>query len=362
MLRSALARRGRGLLAGWLAGQARRRGIRILRYHGVVERRMDPVLDRNQHTLASFVEQADYLARFRVLGLDELLAELSRSGAAPSGRPAAAITFDDGFANNLAAAEVLSRRRLPWMLFVPSGEIGAGPDSPRAMWLVTLSLWIMEARIARIEALGAAWPLSGREDRERAFRRIRSALKSLPASDRRREMDAMESQLPAGETDRLVAAHPGLRMVDASELRQLAESGAEIGSHGVHHEMHNAVQPADVRARELAESRAALEALLGRPCRAFAFPNGDILRESPDEAARAGYAAAFTTEEASATPGVRPHALPRISAPESLERFVRVFSWEETPSSRTPAAADGHENPPVVGRALAPGAHGRKGA
>jgi len=123
MLRSALARRGRGLLAGWLAGQARRRGIRILRYHGVVERRMDPVLDRNQHTLASFVEQADYLARFRVLGLDELLAELSRSGAAPSGRPAAAITFDDGFANNLAAAEVLSRRRLPWMLFVPGVAI-----------------------------------------------------------------------------------------------------------------------------------------------------------------------------------------------------------------------------------------------
>src|SRR6187397_1358466 len=106
MLRSALARRGRGMLSGWLAGSARRRGIRILRYHGVVERKTDPVLERNQHTLASFAEQADYLARQRVLGLDELLAELSARGG--SARPGAAITFDDGFANNLAAAEILS--------------------------------------------------------------------------------------------------------------------------------------------------------------------------------------------------------------------------------------------------------------
>jgi len=348
-------------VSGWLAGQARRRGIRILRYHGVVERRTDPVLDRNQHTLASFVEQAEYLARFRVLGLDDLLAELSAptAAAAASGRPAAAITFDDGFANNLAAAEVLSRRRLPWMLFVPSGEIGS-PGSPRAMWLVALSLWIMAARVSRIEALGAVWPLAGREDRERAFRKIRSALKSLPASERRREMTAMESQLPAGETDRLVADHPALRMLDAAELRQLADSGTEIGSHGVHHEMHNAAQPADVRARELAESRAALEALLGRPCRAFAFPNGDILQESPAEAARAGYRAAFTTEESSAVPGASLHALPRISAPGSLERFVRVFSWEDASSPRTPVAA--HDPTRHIGPALAPDVDGRKGA
>jgi peptidoglycan/xylan/chitin deacetylase (PgdA/CDA1 family) len=342
MLRSALARRGRGLLSGWLAGQVRRRGIRILRYHGVVERRADPVLDRNQHTLASFVEQADYLTRFRVLGLDELVDELSRPADASSGRPGAAITFDDGFANNLAAAEVLSRHRLPWMLFVPSGEIGSGPGAPRAMWLVTLSLWIMEARIERIEALGAVWPLSAREDRQRAFRRIRTALKALPASERRREMEMVESQLPAGEAQRLLAGHPSLRMLDVAELRQLADSGAEVGSHGVHHEMHHAAQPAEVRARELAESKTALEALLGRPCRAFAFPNGDILRESPEEAARAGYVAAFTTEEASARPGAALHALPRISAPGSLERLVRVFAWEPAPSPRAsaPAAAE----------------------
>jgi peptidoglycan/xylan/chitin deacetylase (PgdA/CDA1 family) len=141
-------------------------------------------------------------------------------------------------------------------------------------------------------------------------------------------MAAIEAQLPAGETARLLEAHPTLRIVDAAELRQLAGSGAEIGSHGVHHEMHTAGQPADVRARELSDSKRALEALLGKPCRAFAFPNGDILPESPDEAARAGYLAAFTTEEASADAGAPLHALPRIAAPGTLERFVRVFSFD----------------------------------
>jgi len=326
------------MLSGWLAGAARRRGIRILRYHGVVERKSDPVLERNQHTLASFVEQADFLARQRVLGLDELLGELSaRGGSTRPASPAAAITFDDAFANNLAAAEILSERRLPWMLFAPSGELAA--DRPRAMWLVTLSLWIMAGSAARVDALGSAWPLGTRDERERAFRRIRAALKACSAAERAREMESMEAQLPSGETERLLAAHPSLRIASAGELRQIASSGAEIGSHGVHHEMHHGGQPAHVRARELAESRAALEALVGRPCRAFAFPNGDILPESPAEAADAGYLAAFTTEEATARPGAPPHALPRISAPGSLERFVRAFSFEDAPRTPAPSSA-----------------------
>ncbi|HEX4439964.1 MAG TPA: polysaccharide deacetylase family protein [Thermoanaerobaculia bacterium] len=335
MFRSTLARRSRGLLSGWLAGRARRRGIRIFRYHGVVERRTDPVLDRNQHTFASLREQAAYLSRFRVLGLDELLAELTAPAAAPrSTSPAAAITFDDGFANNLVAAEILERRELPWMLFVPSGEIG----ERRAMWLVTLSLWLMDGEAARVEALGAEWPLGTRDERERSFRRIRTALKALSAADRRREMDAIEAQLPAGETERLVDRHPELRILSAEELRGLSGAGVEIGSHGVHHEMHHAGQPAEVRERELSQSISDLERLLGRPCRAFAFPNGDILDESPEEAARAGYLAAFTTEEGSAEPGAPLHALPRLSAPGSLDRFVQVFSFEDAPPARESSA------------------------
>jgi peptidoglycan/xylan/chitin deacetylase (PgdA/CDA1 family) len=355
MFRSALARRSRGILSGWLAGKARRRGIRILRYHGVVERRADPVLDRNQHTVASLREQADYLSRFRVLGLEELVAELAAPADARSGAPAAAITFDDGFANNLIAAEILERHDLPWILFVPSGEIGEG----RAMWLVTLSLWLMAGEISRVEALGAEWPLGTREERERSFRRIRTALKALSAADRRREMAAIEAQLPSGETERLIARHPGLRSLDVQELRRLSDSGVEIGSHGVHHEMHHAGQPADVRQRELSQSRADLQRLLGRPCRAFAFPNGDILDGSPAEAAAAGYLAAFTTEEGSAEPGAPLHALPRISAPGSLDRFVQVFSFEDA----GPHAAAAAPSPsPAVPAALESGAGTRKGA
>ena len=348
MLRSALARRGRGMVSGWLAGQARRRGIRILRYHGVVERRTDPVLDRNQHTLASFEEQVEYLSRFRVLGLEELLTELSTAGSG-RGRPAAAITFDDGFANNLAAAEILAEHELPWMLFVPSGEIAAD-GAARAMWLVSLSLWILDGRVNRIDAIGSAWPLDAREDRERAFRRIRTALKALPAADRRREMEAIEAQLPSGEADRLLAQRPHLRIVDAAGLRRLASAGAEVGSHGVHHEMHTAAQPKEVRERELLESKAALETLLGRPCRAFAFPNGDILANSPEEAARAGYLAAFTTREATALPGAPLHALPRIEAPGSLERFVRVFSFEDAAGVPAPVAAASSSGRSAAGR------------
>jgi peptidoglycan/xylan/chitin deacetylase (PgdA/CDA1 family) len=315
----------RGYLSGWRRNLIRRRGVRVFRYHGLVEARADPVLDRNQHLLSVFRAQMAYLRRFRVLSVGELLEELGRPEL---GRvPSAMITFDDGFQNNLLAAEILSRWRLPFAIFVPSGEVG--PD--RAMWSVEVSLLMMRGKADQVEALGRPWPLKTREDRERSFRELRGRLKAIPSATRLEAMAQLRAQFPTGESDRLLAECPWLRMLTWEELSQLGDSGAEIGSHGRHHEIQHADQPAAVREEELGFSRSEIETRLGRPCRTFAYPNGNFVQTSPAEVGRAGYQLAFTTETGTlgAPADEIRFLLPRISASAWLGGFVRGFWWQE---------------------------------
>jgi peptidoglycan/xylan/chitin deacetylase (PgdA/CDA1 family) len=276
-----------------------------------------------------------YLKRFGVLDMDGLLEELSRPSAAA--RSAAVVTFDDGFANNFDAAEVMSRLRLPWTVFVSVGEIGEN----RTMWLPEFSLLMLHGDAARVEADGAVWPLTTRAEREASHRALRGRLKALPAGARNAAMEEIRGRFPAGESQRLLERFPTMRMLNWAELRQLGAAGVEIGSHGVHHEAHHAKQPAADRLRELRESRRELETRLSRPCRAFAFPNGDYVPESPAELADAGYSAGFTTEPGTAEGSGERFLLPRLAAPHALQTLVRAVWWQDRPASPTSRAAAG---------------------
>lgn len=86
--------------------------------------------------------------------------------------------------------------------------------------------------------------------------------------------------------------HPFL---DWDELCDVADRGFTVGSHGKTHTGFDALSPAAARA-ELAESKAVLEAGLGRPVPLFAYPYGDPER-MPEPAraqvAEVGYRACF---------------------------------------------------------------------
>jgi len=324
----------RGYLSGWKWLDGRRHGVRVFRYHGVVERKRDPVLDRNQLALDVFRAQMDYLRRFRVLSIGELIEGLA-AGKLPR-TPSAMVTFDDGFHNNVLAAEILAARRIPWSIYVPPGEVGPS----RAMWSIEVSLLILEGHAATVEALGRTWSLTTRAEREANFREMRARLKAVPSAVRIQTMEALRRQFPPGESGRLLDEHPQLRMLTWEELSQLASAGAEIGSHGLHHEIHHAEQPADLRVRELEGSRAELERRLGRPCRAFAYPNGNFVETSPREVEAAGYTVAFTTVSGTleGRSGADRFLLPRLGSSGSLHGFVRNFWWDgDRPARRSEA-------------------------
>jgi peptidoglycan/xylan/chitin deacetylase (PgdA/CDA1 family) len=80
------------------------------------------------------------------------------------------------------------------------------------------------------------------------------------------------------------------------ELRAHAERGVEIGSHGIAHAHLTRLSDADLR-RELGESKAEIEDVLGRRCPDLAYPYGEHDERVRAAARAAGYERAYGLRE-----------------------------------------------------------------
>lgn len=290
-------------------------GIWVLYYHGIVEKKIDPLLEGDFNLVGDFKSHIAFLRQFRVLSLAEVVAEL----AAPTldRKPKFVITFDDGYANNLVACEILSDAGLPWSLFISTGAVGAW----NSILPVELCLLILHGRAGQIEVLDRRWVLTSRGKRETAAQEIHRAVKFMPSLDKQEILEDIRMQFPSGETQRLLNDFPSVRMLSWEQICRLERAGVEIGSHGVNHEVQYAEQPEIVRWRELVESKAELEQRLGIPCRYFAYPHGVFNECSAEEVWTAGYELGFAVSGRPVKPGANPYLLPRMHP----SRFERLF-------------------------------------
>lgn len=192
-------------------------GTRILTYHSVGERRHEMNV-----RLRDFEEQMAWLnGRVPVIPLE----------AAINGARGVAITFDDGFVDNLRhAAPVLQSHGFPATVFMVAGRAGAWLD---------------------------------------------------------------------GEPD------PALgRLMDWTELAELAAMGFEVGGHTLNHPRLSQLD-APAQRTEITGCRDLLEQQLQRPVRAFAYPYGSALDYNADSMAavrEAGYAFACSNRYGPAGP------------------------------------------------------------
>jgi len=102
-------------------------GAIILMYHSVADNTKSKWIDPQNHIAADiFAEQMDFLAKNRnVIPLDELLSIVKQQKNPPSGT--VAITFDDGYLDNLdVAAPILERYNFIATLFLPTKYIDRG--------------------------------------------------------------------------------------------------------------------------------------------------------------------------------------------------------------------------------------------
>src|SRR5207302_4458182 len=101
------------------------------------------------------------------------------------------------------------------------------------------------------------------------------------------------------------------RMTPDEILALASRDGCAIGAHSARHLMLPR-QPIDVQREEVEHSRRTLEAMIGRPIRAFAYPFGAVSSETAGVVASASFDLAVTCEDALLTPSASPLLVPRL--------------------------------------------------
>jgi peptidoglycan/xylan/chitin deacetylase (PgdA/CDA1 family) len=287
-----------------LARRATRRSVRILAYHGVDERD-EPVLnfDGFQVAPAVFRDQLEIVARrFRVLSLDEILRAWSQGGALPDG--ATAITFDDGYLNNIEqAAPILQSMSLPATFFVTTGFVD-GTHRP----------WWFDLRRAVERAPSLAWPgeratpTSTPAEKRMAIVAWEARLKSLRHEERATILSSLTSTGRADER----TAYPLMTWEDA---RRLGAQGFAVGPHTVSHPSLGHENEARVVA-EVDESVKRIRSEIGAAPLAFSYPYGrpeDITDAVAGAVREAGCLGAVTTTSGLNPAGADPYRLLRIN-------------------------------------------------
>jgi len=262
----------------------------ILLYHRVVDSpSADPFL--LSVTQRHFAEHVEVLREHGDLMQVHELAKAFRNGKPP--RRAAAITFDDGYANNLTLGKpILARYDAHATVFVTTGYVG----KPHEFWWDELERLFLQSGVLPDSLhlavddrsfewhLGdatnysqeqysqhASWDIRQNDPgpRQHLYRSIYQLLRPLADHQRRRVLDRLCAWARAEAVSR--ETH---RALTPDELIELAAGGLiEIGGHTVTHPA-LAELPPDTQHREIRESRTHLEMILGEPVTSFAYPYG----------------------------------------------------------------------------------------
>jgi glycosyltransferase involved in cell wall biosynthesis/peptidoglycan/xylan/chitin deacetylase (PgdA/CDA1 family) len=301
----------------------------ILLYHRITEAMSDPwsLCVTSNH----FAEHLETLRRYtRIIKLADLVNGLE-NGALPE--RSVVITFDDGYADNLHAKQVLERHDAPATVFITTGYIGHG----REFWWDTLEkLFLAPGRLPEslhltINGYVFHWELgeaayydsaafwSNRHwqaqndpptPRHKLYRILWERLVRMADAEQRRVLDELLAW--AGVDPQVRSTH---RSLSVDEIRALASTEiVDIGAHSVTHPVLAAL-PSAFQRDEVTRSKADLEEILGRPVSWFAYPfgsSGTYTEESVGLVRQAGFAAACSALRGSVELCTDRFQLPRV--------------------------------------------------
>ena len=296
--------------------------VAILRYHAICGPEAgyaDPSICISP---AAFEEHVAYLARnYAVLPLT-LVVDALREGK-PLPPNAVAITFDDGYADNLAAAQVLHKHGCSATFYITTGCMADGepfwPAETPAL-IEAIKRPFVELRDGHLHVeLAIGTP----EQRRAAVRRLAKVFKSHPIAVR----ESLRQQL------RAAARKPALAspMLTWDQIRQMRDLHMIIGAHTVTHPNLPSAGLADATT-EIEDSKARLEKELGEPVTMFSYPNGGAERyftsELQEAVQRAGYVSAVTSRNGFASAASDPYGLERIQVAERLDDLLFALEVE----------------------------------
>ncbi len=295
----------------------------ILRYHSVAP--------QDEATYVStticldperFDEQIERIAsHYDIISLDDAMDRLEKGRPAGS-RPGVVITFDDGYRDNYQyALPILRRHGATATFYIVSDSISPAP----AVWTVRLMQLFAGGFSPRGECPAPVEvDLSNPAAKGASTRRLTQWLRGISAPEREEALDALVAWSGNGRPD-----DAGI-MMTADELREMADAGMTIGAHTCTHPLLTAVSLVEAE-REIIESRAVLEKVIGRPVTHFSYPNpGSGQHENAAVRAmveRAGYRTATTSQSGIVRADCDPFALRRfgVNSEEQGRMLIRVL-------------------------------------
>jgi peptidoglycan/xylan/chitin deacetylase (PgdA/CDA1 family) len=245
---------------------------------------------------------------FDLVSMDEALRRVGSQRA----RPFVALTFDDGYIDNVTyALRILERHHAPFSLYVTTGFA----DRTARLWWVELEEAIRALDRVELDLGGQrlTFPTKDAEGKNTAFRTLYWMLRGGPEE---RLLEVIATLMDraglrsAALVERLCLDWQGIKDLAGHPL-------CTIGGHTTTHPM-LAKHDEKVVRRELSEGRSEIERRIGLPVRHLSYPVGDPTSVGAREfaiAADLGFSSAVTTRPGMLFPAHRDHvhALPRVS-------------------------------------------------
>jgi peptidoglycan/xylan/chitin deacetylase (PgdA/CDA1 family) len=298
-----LAATGARWMFGTLSPAGTNGRLTVLLFHRVLPNH-DPLFP-DEPDAVRFAAQMHWIKTwFNVLPLPEAVERL-RTCSLPA--RAAAITFDDGYADNYTIAlPILQRLQLPATFFIATGFLDGGRMFNDTVIETVRHADGQEMDLSSLD-LGRH-SIATLDARRAAIVSILARLKYLEPGRRSKAANAV------AETARVVPRSD--LMLNTVQLKGLSAGGMTIGAHTVSHPILSRVD--EKRAlHEMGASKERLEFVTGERITLFAYPNGkpgtDYTSVHVGLARRAGFSGACSTGWGVAQSGCDPFQIPRFT-------------------------------------------------
>lgn len=299
----------------------------ILRYHAIVD------LKDNFYTSpsialspADFENHVKYFStKYHLLSLNQTIDRLKQNKNFSSN--SVAFTFDDGYADNFIAAQILHKYGANGTFYITTEPI----ERRSRFWVSELIVLILKTNRSNLRtSIDSSKQEFALDDLTSRWQTIREIIRMIKSSNKKTR-EILRSQLleQLGEP-------PLLKMIEGvmltyEQINEMKEMGMTIGSHTITHLNLPNADPTDAKV-EIEKSKEILELRLGLPVRHFSYPNSGPYEYYNDRikayVQEAGYESSTTSRQGYVNRDSDFFALERIRTVPDLAEIIHEMEWD----------------------------------
>lgn len=295
--------------------------VTILTFHRIIPKNEKPYfippMAMCEGTFIRLIERLSLIGK--IIPLKDAVTQLKTSKLSSN---VFSITFDDGYIDNYTIARrTLASKGIPATFFIPFNQI----ERNDVFWWDYLfavikknrsfDQWLSEKKNGKIDAKNL---VNIHRDRlGMSIRGLVRALNSASNDDRNRFLETVKSEFGGYSGQRL--------LMNWNEIKQMANSGFEIGSHTMSHIPLTDISETKA-VKEITVSKHMIGKKIGKEISGFCYPRGAYSKQLALLVQQGGYDYAVSTQFGSNTPITSPYALKRrnMSDYPDLRRFFPV--------------------------------------